>query len=194
MTTLLLTSISIAQQQEKSLWYTENVLIQTMCVQSVPAHENLTMFAPTKSMVFGHKHWKHGTNWERFASYPQVSDLEYRERYDEILKTYNPYIEEWYSNLPSDPDVVIYLCCFCRPGTFCHRRRVYKYLKEVIEPKMKMGHAILLDPTSEDIKDMKLERSQRTLAVQPGECVDCVKYGICDKHQEEAWGYKISHL
>jgi hypothetical protein len=181
---IIFASLTNARRQA-ALLYPEQVTIQSMCVKAQPNMKNLLMFKPTEDMVFGYKHWecnKNGTIDHRWDRYEPVSDKQYREQYDEILRSNNPYIVDWYLGLDTNPNVTMFICCYCTPNTFCHRRRVYKYLKEVIDVRYTQHHTILLDPTNDELKDMKLDRAQRFLEQEEEMCPNCEGLG-CDDCQ-----------
>ena len=71
--------------------------------------------APTWDMVMGHKEGK-------------VSDEEYTNRYEEIIKKSQEEHPEFWKELCRKEKIII--ACYCKAGVFCHRHLLTKYIKE----------------------------------------------------------------
>lgn len=74
------------------------------------------VFAPTWDMVMGHKRGKY-------------TDEQYTKMYREMMgASYTRQPKHWKSMFAKDTTVV--LCCYCRPGAFCHRHILKDILLE----------------------------------------------------------------
>lgn len=78
-----------------------------------------SLFAPTWDMVLGHKQGS-------------LSDAEYSKLYRDLLT--NSWLkrrEEW-MNFLKDDDIYA-LACYCKPGQFCHRYLLIKFLEKLCQ-------------------------------------------------------------
>lgn len=102
---IILTSLKRSEHHAKA---NPGAQIITMTMKPQPGIPNLDFLAPTKAMVYGHK---------GYEGWPRLSDEGYKIEYRKIIMRNMPSINTWYRTLTSD----IILCCYCRPGVFCHR-------------------------------------------------------------------------
>ncbi len=100
--------------------------VYTMCVTRIGKPDNLDVFTPTATIVYGHKRYAGDT---RFLNYQSVTDREYTRIYAQLLKERSVQVREWIDNITND----VTLCCFCRRGTFCHRYILAKWFKSYRE-------------------------------------------------------------
>lgn len=75
-----------------------------------------TPFAPTWDIVHAHKSY-------------EITDEEYRARYIELMReSWREHRDEWLHFIMK-PNYA--LCCFCRPGNFCHRHILREMFEKV---------------------------------------------------------------
>lgn len=110
---LLLGQVSKIRSYQKTY---PDALVYTMTVKPLPGIENVACFTPKRVMVYGYK---------QYAGWPAVSEAAYTKAYIDLLNSRKYAIYRWYKAIRTQ-DVI--LCCFCRPGNFCHRRLLYQYL------------------------------------------------------------------
>ena len=59
--------------------------------------------------------------------YPPVNDQEYTKAYIDLLNQRRA--KRWFDALNAEQEMTI--CCFCRQGSFCHRRILFRLLQKV---------------------------------------------------------------
>jgi hypothetical protein len=100
--------------------------IATITVQTARGYRALPLLAPTRALVYGHKHYNGDS---RFLDWPMIDDEQYRLGYLALIEARMPQIIVWYRGLQEDNAVKLVLCCYCsleRPRVnglpaFCHR-------------------------------------------------------------------------
>lgn len=80
------------------------------------------MLAPTWTLVRGHKDGV-------------ISDEEYELVYMDLLRDRYAQFPDYFEWLANQP--VVALGCYCKPGNFCHRHLIVKFLKEITEVEYK---------------------------------------------------------
>jgi uncharacterized protein DUF488 len=138
MATIILTSL-----KRSGFWREQHpkAFLRTMTMQPQRTIKNLAFMAPREDMVKGHKHHAHPEE-KRWQAWAPLTDEQYTQQYRAIWDANIGKIMEWYGILPNDATII--LCCYCRPGDFCHRRLVAGWFGEIAEA-LGVEHELVLD-------------------------------------------------
>ncbi len=86
-----------------------------------------SLFAPTWDMVMAYKNGK-------------MSEAVYSEMYKKMMRwSYITHKKEWHDTITNAIGSTLTLTCYCKPGDFCHRILLQKYLTDVA---VSMGYKV----------------------------------------------------
>jgi hypothetical protein len=118
--------------------------VRTMTMQPQHGIKNISCFAPTQAMVWGHKKHAHPEDSRCTGTWKDavpVTNEQYTEQYLALIEKNMSDGMIWLANLPEDG--VILLCCYCKQGEFCHRRILFPVLQEWIS-MLGLKHSVVL--------------------------------------------------